>query len=297
MGRTRFSELAGDAFAAGGAARGMDTKTIGSLYSYGRVIDFHNTSDAASFAAAGGAATASWGITLIGASTVTFLPTAGSNPGMRFTFHNAGAANLGGDLIFADVGTGSVGVHPPPLRFSAAAAGSYEPESYVEMCIRKGTVGTGAWTGGLHHMLWGIVPQAPGSTLLDVNGDLVQTTNIAAFKITHASGVLTALAAGASGGAVTIAQTTFTDTTLNGKYLLFGIRVIGLTKVEFYLNRRLLGRGTLANAITGNPYTFGVSAVTGSAGADRVVDIAYIAYGGIRRTAEFLPDRDASDQV
>lgn len=299
MSRTRFSELAGDALAAGGAARGIDTKAIGSRYSYGRVIDFHNTGDAASFANAPAAPTAAWGVTPINAGVGVFAPGSGSNPGMRFTFHNAGATGLGADLIWADVGNSTVGVIPPPLRQSTAAAGSYEPECFVEMMVRRGTVATGLWTtGGLHFMAWGICPQAPGTTILDTAGAFVQTTNIATFYMQPVSSLLTMQAAGASGGFQAVAPDfAFTDTTFNGKHLAFGIRLIGTNKVEMYLNRKLMGKITLTNAMATGSYTFFATGVTGSAGGDRVIDLAYVAYGGTRRTAEFLSDREATDQV
>lgn len=288
MGNTRFSEILGDDFALGGLARGMPLITMPPLRTHGHIL---HAKDSAAFTTG---ATGAWTVLPIalGVGTVT---TNAVSQSLVFIGDTADTAGRGSDFIFGSVKTGGAGAAAPALvtpafrLFDSGATRAFPTEAYVEFLIRKG-LNSSSWAN--HSSAFGMASTTttyPATTFMDTTGAIVETTNFAMFHFDDSAtpdNTINCLVAGGAGGVQTVANLSLPAATYAGKFIAFGIRAIGLRRLEFYMNRRRVGLLTLsaANAFSGNAFTISLSAVlhssTGS--GDDVLQCQHIAFGGTR---------------
>lgn len=279
MGITRFTEVGADNFAGGGVLADIPIRSLGNSKFKGMFVDGHEPQYLQITTAAAPEPTRSyWMQTLIGASTPTL--TASSRGVMIFQGHNAVTDALGADWVTGDNGNAArepTAVFAPFGIFTKDATHAYRSINAFEIIIRRGAAG-GNWLN--HHWMVGMMSPTIGTTLLDVNGGLVETANMAVFHYDFDTDNRTVglKAAGSGGGVVSAtllpgASTTL-DSSFDGKFVRLGIRLYGTDQIEYYMHRKIVAKQTLATGMGGTNLAFGLSVVGGSgAGGNPTLEV------------------------
>lgn len=134
-----------------------------------------------------------------------------------------------------------------------------------------------------HHWFVGLAEDTGATAVVDANGDMVATTEYVGFHHNDdddADGIPRLIAAGGNNTEVTTTPSSGIRTGTNNTFRTLGLRIVGTTRIYWYIDGREVGSAALASAFTGNLYvSFGnvMNAASGDA-----LDIDYVFSGQTR---------------
>ena len=257
MGATKFTSLVGDGKAGGGALRGAPAYILPTDRFQGFYIDGFTESGLTL------GPTGKWTIVAIGASVTPGISLT-NRASMIFASHNAAAASIGADFTYGDSAVASTVIAQNFEYCDQDATRPFMSENGFEVLFRFGN------TSGIaaDHATWmGFNISNNAATFLNTAGAFVETTNFCGWYNNGAT--LSGVAVGNSGAVQTFYSQASNLT--DGAMFYLGFRFLGRSRFEYYINRRLVGNGKLANPMgagaNADRFTFGISNVGLSTGA------------------------------